>query len=491
MSQLAGPIAVAVPLLGRKRILPATSLGSPAGLKRSRVLYNDSLMLPAPLPRYMQAQTQHSATFDEDEDPVMEADSGEVIPAVPEEQTVSSNSLTVSPASSNQTPRVSVPKMLPRTMRWSDTGLIQGADVPLPVHSQSMLSFKNDKELYKKEIEARASRLTQQRSLFHSLNAKYQALSERLRSSLTEQLRFRSFSCNKLIQHRPPPVFVELSDGEEDLVNEVLRSAPLDPTKVVAIVDGVELTKRDMACLSPGEWLNDEVMNAYMNLLNARTQKVESCRTSSEGEMTGRSDYCVKTFYWNTFFYSSLTGETSIGQREYTYNRVKRWTSRKRIDIFSYDLLCIPLHIQKIHWALGVVDLRSKLVFFFDSLGSDADSQFFPTILQYLDDEHLDKKGSPLPDKESWIFGGNNYSHSRLVPTKMASHFRIFSSPETTTTHVEIPQQTNGSDCGVFACQYAEALGTARFPFPFSAQDIPTRRKRMALEILKGAIMFY
>eukprot|EP01055_Gregarina_sp_Pseudo9_P002399 Gregarina_sp_Pseudo_9__2398@NODE_26_length_5602_cov_129_209779_g24_i0_p2_GENE_NODE_26_length_5602_cov_129_209779_g24_i0NODE_26_length_5602_cov_129_209779_g24_i0_p2_ORF_typecomplete_len477_score122_87Peptidase_C48/PF02902_19/2_8e37Peptidase_C57/PF03290_13/0_31Peptidase_C5/PF00770_18/0_97Peptidase_C5/PF00770_18/8_4e02_NODE_26_length_5602_cov_129_209779_g24_i035294959 len=377
--------------------------------------------------------------------------------------------------------------------RWSDCSLVAGSAVCLPhaasfpARSCSRLDaacFKDDKELYKREIEARSNNAGQHRSMFHALNEKYLAFTQRIRSSVGEQLRFRSFSYSKLIRSRPPYIFVNLADDDQVLVDDVLGTAALEPARVVSSVEGVEITKRDMACLSPGEWLNDEVMNAYMNLLNARTRQV-----FAEGGK--QPDYCVNAYYWSTFFYSSLTGETSSGHREYSYQRVRRWTSRKKIDIFAYDLMCIPLHIQKIHWALGAVDLKSKLVFFFDSLGSEPDPQFYPTILQYLDDEHMDKKGVPLPDKHTWLFAGNNYSHSRLVPARMFTQFRIFSAADTTTTHVPIPQQTNGSDCGVFTCQYAEALGCARFPFAFDAKDIPVRRKRMALEILRKQIMFY
>eukprot|EP01053_Blabericola_migrator_P000083 Blabericola_migrator_1__82@NODE_101_length_14318_cov_135_243281_g28_i1_p5_GENE_NODE_101_length_14318_cov_135_243281_g28_i1NODE_101_length_14318_cov_135_243281_g28_i1_p5_ORF_typecomplete_len499_score66_35Peptidase_C48/PF02902_19/5_1e39Acetyltransf_14/PF03421_16/0_21Peptidase_C5/PF00770_18/1_2Peptidase_C5/PF00770_18/2_7e02_NODE_101_length_14318_cov_135_243281_g28_i1993311429 len=396
-----------------------------------------------------------------------------------------------SPEASNEvimlTPQIQVPEMGPRN-RWSDSNLVFGSDIALTAdvsdglsRSQTFQSIKEDKELYKQELMSRMHCVNQHRSLFRNLNAKYVALTQRIRSSLGDQLRSRSSSYGKLIKSIPPPVFVELSETEEALVDNLLQSASYE-VSVVSEIDSVQITTRDLRCLLPGEWLNDEVINAYMNLLNARTRMVE------EGSA---HDYCVKAYYWNTFFYSSLTGETSSGQREYSYSRVKRWTSRKKIDVFSYDLLLIPLHVQKIHWALGAVDFKSKLVFFFDSLGSEPDPQFYPTILQYLDDEHKDKKGTPLPDKDAWLFGGNNYSHSRLVPQRTLSHFRIFSSPDSTTTHIQIPQQSNGSDCGVFACQYAEALGTARFPFPFSARDIPMRRKRMALEILRGRIMFF
>lgn len=43
---------------------------------------------------------------------------------------------------------------------------------------------------------------------------------------------------------------------------------------------------------------------------------------------------------------------------------------------------------------------------------------------------------------------------------------------------LEVPQQTNGSDCGVFVCQFCECLADGR-PLDFTQADIPDRRLKM------------
>ena len=49
----------------------------------------------------------------------------------------------------------------------------------------------------------------------------------------------------------------------------------------------------------------------------------------------------------NTYFYTKLL---SGG-----YSSVRNWT--KNVDIFSYGLLLVPIHLD-LHWALVVVDFR-------------------------------------------------------------------------------------------------------------------------------------
>ena len=69
------------------------------------------------------------------------------------------------------------------------------------------------------------------------------------------------------------------------------------------------------------------------------------------------------------------------------------------MDIFSHDLLIIPVHLG-MHWCLACVDLRRKAVRYFDSmLGNN--NRGLDAILRYLRDEHADKKKQPL-DTGDW-----------------------------------------------------------------------------------------
>jgi sentrin-specific protease 1 len=45
------------------------------------------------------------------------------------------------------------------------------------------------------------------------------------------------------------------------------------------------------------------------------------------------------------------------------------------------------------------------------------------------------------------------------------------------------PQQENGYDCGVFTCQFLEALSRGEEAFRFTQQDMTYLRRRMIWEI--------
>ena len=52
------------------------------------------------------------------------------------------------------------------------------------------------------------------------------------------------------------------------------------------------------------------------------------------------------------------------------YESVKRWT--RKFDIFSYDLLLVPMHLNGNHWIFSVADLRARGLEHNDSLGVTA-----------------------------------------------------------------------------------------------------------------------
>ncbi|XP_005062149.2 PREDICTED: sentrin-specific protease 1, partial [Ficedula albicollis] len=179
--------------------------------------------------------------------------------------------------------------------------------------------------------------------------------------------------------------------------------------------------------------LQSQIINFYMNLLMER---------SKEKDLPA-----VHAF--NTFFFTKL--------KTAGYQAVKRWT--KKVDIFSVDLLLVPIHLG-VHWCLAVVDFRKKTITYYDSMGG-INSEACRILLQYLKQESLDKKRKEF-DTNGWA----------LLSKKSQ----------------EIPQQMNGSDCGMFACRYAECISKDK-PINFTQQHMPYFRKRMAWEILHRKLL--
>nr|KAG5697321.1 hypothetical protein BaRGS_004987 [Batillaria attramentaria] len=209
----------------------------------------------------------------------------------------------------------------------------------------------------------------------------------------------------EVIEETPLPEVPEekklppLTEEMEREVKVALDGGP--PTQVLVEGFRLQITRADMATLRGLNWLNDEVINFYMNLLTER------------GEQEG----FYKTYTFNTFFYPKLVSGGHAA--------VRRWT--RKVDIFAHHYLVIPVHLG-VHWCLCVVFVKQKKICYYDSMGGNND-QCLNAVRQYLYDESLEKRKEQL-DLTQW----------------------------TTEVVKDIPQQMNGSDCGMFSCMYAETI---------------------------------
>lgn len=205
------------------------------------------------------------------------------------------------------------------------------------------------------------------------------------------------------------------------------------PSEVIVSKFNMSITRNDLNTLMGMTWLNDEVINFYMNLIMQRSQDNQNL---------------PKAYCFNTFFIPTLMSRGHAG--------VKRWT--RKVDIFSYDLIPVPVHVGKIHWCMAIIRVKEKVIRYYDSMGNP-NQPVLEALEQYLVDEAYDKKKETL-DTSDWV--KQNVT--------------------------DCPHQTNGSDCGVFSCMFAEHL-TRNAGFTFSQNEMPYFRHKMIYEIATGELM--
>ena len=129
-----------------------------------------------------------------------------------------------------------------------------------------------------------------------------------------------------------------------------------------------------------------------------------------------------------------------------------RWTNK--IDIFLRDKLFYPINIKDAHWALVIVLIQKKRIVYRDSMGISG--QFYTNaIKQYIFDEWHRRNGMPMTQvqMDEWV--------------------------EMSMPPIDLPQQKNGFDCGMFVCMYADYM-LNNLPELFSQNDMPLLRKKYA-----------
>jgi len=214
-------------------------------------------------------------------------------------------------------------------------------------------------------------------------------------------------------------------------MQEVIRRAERSRGEVLVDAHKIQITVKDIGTLRGLNWLNDEVINFYMQMIVTRS---------------GKDNFCP-VYACTTFFYPKL--------KDGGHASVKRWT--KKVDIFSHAIILIPVHLG-MHWCLATIDMQRKAITYYDSMGGN-NKGCLKALAEYVKEEHQAKKGAPL-DMSKW---------SQVIAS-------------------DIPQQMNGSDCGMFTCKFAEYL-SRRAKFTFSQRDMPYFRKRMVYEIVKNKLL--
>ncbi|KAK2502532.1 hypothetical protein MC885_015789 [Smutsia gigantea] len=224
---------------------------------------------------------------------------------------------------------------------------------------------------------------------------------------------------------------LELTEDMEKEISNALGHGPQD--EILSSAFKLRITRGDIQTLKNYHWLNDEVINFYMNLLVERNKK---------------QGYPALHVF-STFFYPKL--------KSGGYQAVKRWT--KGVNLFEQELILVPIH-RKVHWSLVVIDLRKRCLKYLDSMGQKG-HRICEILLQYLQDESKTKRNNDLNLLE--------WTHYSMKPH-------------------EIPQQLNGSDCGMFTCKYADYISRDK-PITFTQHQMPLFRKKMVWEILHQQLL--
>ncbi|CAJ0583900.1 unnamed protein product, partial [Mesorhabditis spiculigera] len=206
----------------------------------------------------------------------------------------------------------------------------------------------------------------------------------------------------------------------------------------------IQLTEDDFNTLEPDEKLNDNLLSAYLHLIQLRNN--------------GRHDM-PKVFAFSTFFYTQL--------EEGGYDRVSTWNRKERM--FDYSILLIPIFLNKSHWSLVVVDFEEKKINYFDSL-QQYRARGDRVLVQIVDYLTKRSKSENLTAKKL----------KKPLNRFDASEFDVFVIPDA-------PEQGNETDCGLFVCQNAEAAAR-RGPLTFDQKDMNAFRGLMGCELTKGIL---
>ncbi|KAK4696496.1 hypothetical protein P7C71_g1424, partial [Lecanoromycetidae sp. Uapishka_2] len=190
-------------------------------------------------------------------------------------------------------------------------------------------------------------------------------------------------------------------------------------------------------------WLNDEVINAYLQAV------VQHAHTASNH----RRGATPKMHAFNPFFWSNLN--------EFGPEKVSRWAAKAKIGgdaLLKVDHVFIPVNRGGNHWTIAVVSPSTRMIEYFDSFHGRS-YEVVGKIEDWLRYELKD-----LYHHEEWT-----EVEDPALPGQGKG-----------------PRQHNMSDCGVFAVTTAKMVALGVDPMAVSARDMALQRRRIVAELLNG-----
>uniref|UniRef100_A0A2P2KEW5 Uncharacterized protein MANES_03G196000 n=1 Tax=Rhizophora mucronata TaxID=61149 RepID=A0A2P2KEW5_RHIMU len=231
------------------------------------------------------------------------------------------------------------------------------------------------------------------------------------------ELNEKKWSSLKLFERKPKekPVeiprepFLPLTKEEEAEVHHAFSACNRRKVLVSHKNSNIDITGEVLMCLTPCAWLNDEVINVYLELLKEREKR--------------EPQKFLKCHFCNTFFYKKLVS----GKNTYDYKAVKRWTTERKLGYFLLDCdkIFIPVH-REIHWCLAIINRKDQKFQYLDSL-KGKDLRVLENLARYYVEEVKDKSRRDI-DVSNW--------EREYVE--------------------DLPEQENGFDCGMFMIKYAD-----------------------------------
>ncbi|UJR25208.1 hypothetical protein I4U23_006560 [Adineta vaga] len=272
-----------------------------------------------------------------------------------------------------------------------------------------------------------------------------------------------------------------------------------------------DLSSDDLHCLNEGEFLNDNIIDFYL-------QYIYHEKISEEDRQ--------RTYLFNSFFYKRLTQKDNrdnpnISAAERRYNRVKRWL--RDVDLFTKTYIIVPIN-QNAHWYIVIIQNLNNVPTEGDLISDDEDDQYDDrlkskkrrrssriirstsnnvsnssspkTIDDFIDelddvDEVTSDNDVPLILDIESLVGTKTRSQSSAIiifdslrlasKTRVAATLRefiqleydhkktltsgslarkLFNIDTILTIEATVPQQQNYSDCGLYVLQYIESFFT-------------------------------
>ncbi|KAG9156309.1 hypothetical protein Leryth_009179 [Lithospermum erythrorhizon] len=194
--------------------------------------------------------------------------------------------------------------------------------------------------------------------------------------------------------------------------------------------DAVSISERDIELLLPERFINDTLIDFYIKYIVNRIRPPERQRFH----------------FFNSFFFRKLADldndSSSVREGPVSFQHIRKWT--KKVDLFAKDFIFIPVNFS-LHWSLIIICHPGEVT---KSIDEFQTSNKQPCIL-HMDSIRGSHKG--FEDLfQNYLLEEWKERHDSEAANISEKFGRLpFIS-------LELPQQQNSFDCGLFLLHYVE-----------------------------------
>ncbi|KAH8684673.1 hypothetical protein BGZ60DRAFT_398058 [Tricladium varicosporioides] len=207
---------------------------------------------------------------------------------------------------------------------------------------------------------------------------------------------------------------------------------------ITTSIGGTELHLKDFSTLGPRQWLNDEIINTYIEWIVDAANKaaVEEAKELGEPVSIVPRFIAHNSFFWNNMRKKGPSSTTGLMRR-------KKAPGDKLLEV---DSVFVPICSGN-HWTIGVVRPIAKTIEYFDSMGGQYMTKpFVQTMREWLQFQLGDK----------------------------------YIEDEWTVPQTGCAAQNNGFDCGVFVCTNAFCVALGLDTSCYIEHDMTQQRRNIA-----------
>lgn len=233
---------------------------------------------------------------------------------------------------------------------------------------------------------------------------------------------------------------IYLPSSSELIQAEQYLQHTTDMGKHIITKFNVDINVQKIMCLNPGCWINDEIINFFMQML---LEKNNCCKSK-------------QSFFLSSFFMERLL----CTDKKYKFDNVRNWT--KTINIYDQEHIFIPVNVSNTHWTLVVVSMLNRTIYYYDSCGKSG-LKFMNAVLRWLGD----------------VINSDNIKYRSYIFTADWQKVNV----------KDIPTQSNGYDCGIFVMMYAYVINEGVLLCDsFAQSDLDWYRREISCSVIVGTL---